>query len=365
MQSINPIRGHLLKAMLALLPFCTQAQGLRIGTGTHVVITGDPVVVLNNAGIVNNGYFTAGKSNVVFAGNTNAAITISGSKPVTFYNVGIGTTAGDVVLYNNITVEGTIAMNSGNLQLNNYTLDLGSTGNISGERNLSRITGASGGVIKAVTMLYAHKPVNPGNIGVEINSENNLGQTVVTRGHQQQINANGQSGIERYFDIIPANNAPLHANLRFYYLSGELDGNDGNDLSIFSGSAGQRNWTLWGKDKADAVNGWVVKNNAGQSHRFTLAIPLAGAAKQGKSGVAVQLFPNPSRDAFTVLLTSDTEKDGVIYLYDQLGRQLEGKKIHCQPGTNRLQWDIRSYAAGSYYLVFANLGVKNLSLEKQ
>ena len=353
------------KALMVLLPLYAHTQGIRIDAGAHVVVTGEPVLVLNNAGILNNGNFAAGNSKVVFAGNTAASV-VAGNKPVSFYNIVIGKSSGDVRLDNNISVRGIIDMNSGNLQLNNYTLDLGSTGLITGERSLSCITGTNGGLIKAVTMLYRHRPVNPGNIGVEINSDNDPGQTLVTRGHQQQTSASGQTGIERYFDIVPVNKTNLHASLRFYYLDGELAGKDVDALAVFSSSEGQRGWTLWGKDKADVVSGWVAKSNISQQQRFTLSIPNGKSAAMGtQAGVAVQLFPNPSRDAFTVLLTSDTEKDGVIYLYDQLGRQLEGRKIHCQPGANRLLWDIRSYAAGSYYLVFDHLGVKNITLEKQ
>jgi hypothetical protein len=363
MKLISYARANLPAILLLLFSFGTMAQGLQVGEGAHLVLNGSPSIVLNNTGIINNGYVTAGNSNVLFTGNkTTAASFIGGSRPVAFYNIIIGKDANDVELDNNISVGGNVVMKNGNLQLNNHTLDLGNTGIIAGERNSSSITGKHGGVIKVNAILYAGQPVNPGNIGVEINSTTSAGFTVITRGHVQQTNATGEQSIQRYFDIVPSHNTNLHATLRFYYFDDELAGKNGNELSVFSNAQGQRDWTQWGKDNADAIKGWVAKNNIDQLSRFTLAI---GNAKEQLTGTAVQLFPNPLHDAFTVLLNSNTEKDEAIALYDQLGRQLEVKKIHLLPGINRLQWNVQQYAAGSYHLVFKTMNVKNIKLIKQ
>jgi len=75
-----------------------------------------------------------------------------------------------------------LVLNSGNLELNNHTIDLGATGHIAEERNEARITGISGGIIKATVLLNAPRSVNPGNIGVEITSAANLGLTPLQEG---------------------------------------------------------------------------------------------------------------------------------------------------------------------------------------
>ncbi len=75
--------------------------------------------------------------------------------------------------------------------MNNYMLDLGSSGNIANESNNSCITGTTGGAIRITTVLNAPQGVNPGNIGVELTSDADLGSTVITRGHVQQTSSNG------------------------------------------------------------------------------------------------------------------------------------------------------------------------------
>jgi len=342
-----------------LLPCCLHAQSLRINPGVQVTMSGAPYLVLNNTSLVNNGRFITDNSTVLFAGATHTYI--DGSSPISFYNLTVHIPSGELQLHTNTIVTGTMAMDSGNLQLNTYTLSLGSSGRIMGERNDARITGNSGGTITITTPLDAPHAVNPGNIGVEITSNANLGPTLITRGHVQPDNAQGQTGIQRYFEIAPSLHRDALAALRFYYFDSELGDKNKNELDLFAVPPGQNNWTLQGKDYSDGINNWVLKSNVNPSQRFT----LAPARNNTVSGASVQIYPNPAREAFTLLLFSATEKQGIISLSDQSGHVLESRMIHCLPGINKTTWNIAGYAAGAYHLVFNRLDVKNTTILKQ
>jgi len=350
---------------LALLPLAAWTQSLHAGPGIHVVMTGAPSIVLHDIALVNDGDLSPGNSSFIFTGNAPAKTAfIGGSRPAAFYRLALDKAQGTLLLDNNISVTGLLRMDKGNLELNNHTIDLGATGHIDGERNEARITGAHGGGVKATALLNAPQAVNPGHIGVEITSTGYLGLTTITRGHVAQDNATGETGIQRYFDILPTANTGLQASLRFYYFDNELAGNDKDALNLFATKNGQHDWLLSGRDNANGIAGWVVKNDISQLTRFTLAIakntPVAGRPK-----ATALVWPNPMRNAFTLSVSAGMEKDVVVSLYDPQGRLLEAKRLHCLTGNNRLQWDMRKYAAATYYLRFSEPGIKNMAVTKQ
>lgn len=340
-----------------LLPCCLRAQSLRINPGAQVIVTGAANMVLNNTSLVNNGYFAAGSSTLLFTGTGDTYI--GGNNPVSFYHLAISIPTGELQLRNDATVNGTITMNSGNLQLNTHTLHLGSSARINGERNESRITSGRGGAIIITALLNAPHALNPGNIGMEISSEANLGTTVITRGHTLQSNAQGQKGIQRYFDITPSLHTDAPATLRFFYFDNELGNNDKNELDLFVAPPGQNNWTATGKDYNDPTANWLLKSNVKTLQRFTLAPAINNMT------ATAQVYPNPSRNRFTLSLFSAAEKQTVVSLRDQWGHVLETRAIRCLPGINKTEWNISMYAAGVYHLEFENLHVKNTTVLKQ
>jgi hypothetical protein len=259
--------------VLFLLPFCARAQGVYIALGANLVFTGNASITIQDGGLVNNGTLTAGNGTVLFTGTAaSTSSTIGGSSTTTFNHLTIDKTSNDVVLNGNIAVNGNLTMQAGNLQLNNYTLDLGSgAGTIVGESNSTRITGLTGGSVNKTAVLDAPAAVNPGNIGVEITSAANMGSTLISRGHKQQTSAGGGLSIDRYFDITPATNSGLNATLKFYYFDNELAGRNKAELNQWTSADGGTTWTLLGSDQADVSADWVLKNNLGQFARTTLA----------------------------------------------------------------------------------------------
>lgn len=367
MKPINFSRLGVLTILAAFSQFSLQAQGLHLTSGINWVASGSPCLVLNNAGLTNNGNFSADSSTVLFTGNTiTSGSFIGGDRPVSFFNLTVSKSSNDVQLNNNAVVTGLITMDSGNLQLNRYSIDLGHSGSIVGERNSSCITGIQGGTIKVTTVLNALHAVNPGNIGVELTSEANLGSTVITRGHEQLTNSGGATSIQRWFDIVPETNTNAPASLRFFYLEGELAGKEKNALTVFSTKEGDNNWSVRGKDASDPVGNWVLKSGITPGFRFTLANGSDALSSRPVPLIAsVQIYPNPSHDAFSMQIVSEKEGNGVIRLYDLSGRSLEEKRVYWQAGVTRIDWDISKYAAGVYYLSIGSQYGRALNIVKQ
>lgn len=204
---------------------------------------------------------------LVFSGNSLATFKTGGSS---FTNITIDKSSNPVKLGDNLLINGNLTMQSGNLELNHFNIDLGSgTGQIVNETNDSRITGTAGGTIMKTANLNAPSSVNPGNIGIEISSSQNLGNTVIKRGHVQQT-GNGGISIYRYFDITPANNASLNATLKMYYFDNELSGLDESKLQFYKSDDNGATWTSIGKDNNDATADFVTKNSIPSLSSWTL-----------------------------------------------------------------------------------------------
>ncbi len=361
MKSINNLT-HPLIICLLLLSTASHAQ-VQTSSGLKLVASGPVKLVFQDAGLINHGEFLPGNSTILFKGNHSSSH-ISGSRPVSFHDLVIDKEGQELILNNNLHITGTLAMDNGNLELNGYELNLGNTGCISGERNVSRITGSHGGTIRAVALLNAPRAVNPGNIGVEITSAASLGETVIIRGHSSGFTTDGRPVVYRYYDISPQHNFNLQASLKFHYLDAELNSLEGA-LAVYSSKTERGSWMESGKDGFDVSTNWILKNELDQLHRFTLAATTNKALIQQPGKTTLQLFPNPTPDQFTVVLNSAEEKEAAVNLYDQLGRLLESKRIKCRAGTNTILWSIGRYAAGTYYLSFENLDLKMVKVIKQ
>jgi hypothetical protein len=94
-----------------------------------------------------------------------------------------------------------------------------------------------------------------------------------------------------------------------------------------------------------------------------LAELKAGAG--GNQATSVQVYPNPSPNTFNIQFTSTRERDEVVSLYDQSGRLLQQKKTRCTPGVNRVPFNLDSYVAGIYYIVFKSPDIQKLIIYKQ
>jgi hypothetical protein len=170
-----------------------------------------------------------------------------------------------------IDVTHRILFSSGFLNLNGFNTDLGTTGFLDGEQENSRIRGANGGQVLFNTVLNAPAGANPANLGAIISSNQNLGNVIIKRGHEAQLNVFGlNSSILRYYEIVPVNNTALNATLRFKYFDGELNGIVENTLIVFK-SEDAINWSAQGFTSKDAATNFVEKTGIGSFSRWTLS----------------------------------------------------------------------------------------------
>jgi len=259
--------------LLFLLVYAaTISAQLVITPGTQLYMSGNTQLTLQNIDLVNNsnGGLVAGNGTVSFTGN--ASSNISGSQPVQFYKLEINKTSGSsVLLQRAIDVTQQVSFVNGFLNLNNFDVNLGTTGTLNGEQETSRIIGSNGGQVLFSTVLNTPVAVNPANLGAIISSAQNLGAVIVRRGHRSQINNYGQGNtVLRYFDILPVNNNNLNATLRFQYFDGELNGLTESTLVLWR-SADNLHWTNEGSTSKNSTINYVEKTGIASFSRWTLS----------------------------------------------------------------------------------------------
>jgi len=387
--SYQPFKKNVLSVTAAILAgLGLSAQSLHITSGCRLVMTGSVNLVLNNIGFTNDGTLTPGQSTVAFTGSgtiNNAGANISfidGSSFTGFNNITINKPAGDVALNSPVSVAGTLAMNTGNLRLNNNSIGLGSTGIITGEKEQSHFTG--NGTLSGQATLNAPVAANPGNLGLELSTTSNIGIVFIARsvGLVDSLSNTGNS-IARRYSFVPAK-ASLpslaRAVIRFHYLGSELQGQDESKLVPWSSTAPVGSpfaWQAGPSNSIDITNHVITNVSLTQFRYLTLGEAPAAAARKTTTATdavttktspgtfAVQVLPNPTHDRFTLVLTTGEEKDDIISLYDLSGHLLQHKKVHYEPGTNYTDWDMSAYAAGFYYLRSEKLVLKNIKIVKQ
>jgi hypothetical protein len=268
-KNIFVMKTQLLILLMLLSTYMLTAQ-LTITPGAQFSAAGNIQLTLQNADLVNNGNFTSGNSLISFIGNASSSI--SGTQPIQFFELELNKSNNTfVVLQRAIDVTNRILFSSGFLNLNGFNTDLGTTGFLDGEHENSRITGTNGGQVLFNTLLNAPAGTNPGNLGAIISSNQNLGNVIIKRGHEAQVNGFGlTSSILRYYDIVPVNNTGLNATFRFKYFDGELINFSENALILFK-SDDAINWSAQGFTSKDAAANFVEKTGVGSFSRWTLS----------------------------------------------------------------------------------------------
>lgn len=256
---------------IALLQTAYAQNVLKIQPGTTFTVTGNTDITLSDMNFDNDGTFLAGSGNVLFAGT--AENVISGTASTLFYNLQMGKTGtGKLSLQRDIFIGSGINFSAGNIDLNGRVINLASNALLNNESANSRIVGSAGGYVEIAANLNAPASANPGNLGAVITSSQNLGSTIVRRGHVSQKNAWAQgSSIFRYYDIIPANNNNLNATLRFNYLDAELNGFSEPLLTLLS-STDNKNWKNLGFSTINTTVNFVQQNSINSLARFTLSL---------------------------------------------------------------------------------------------
>ena len=105
--------------------------------------------------------------------------------------------------------------------LNGKTIDLLSTGSISGESNTDRIYGLTGSITTTRSISNVSS-LDVAGLGLILTTTANMGITVFTRKHDENSDGTFTSILRNYL-ISPTNNSNLDATITFNYFDNELN----------------------------------------------------------------------------------------------------------------------------------------------
>ncbi len=261
--------------LIAVFPVLGMAQNVvKITPGAILKTTGAVVITLQDMDLDNDGTITQAPGEGVFKFTGSQNNSISGASLPLFDVLEIAKTgSARLSLNRNISIGSSINFTSGLIYLNNNNILLQSNALLNNESETSRISSINGGFVEITNTLNAPVSQNPGNLGAIISSSQNLGSTLIRRGHQSQTNGvGGGNSIFRYFDIVPANNSSLNATLRFGYFDAELNGLTENNLQIWK-SPDAIHWSSQGFTSRDISANYVEKTGIPDFSRWTLSSP--------------------------------------------------------------------------------------------
>ncbi len=249
------------------------AMGGGVTTGGTLALTsgalsvGANTLTVNGAIAVGSGSLTGGAASNVAFGGTGASTSLPA---VTLNNLTVNRANG-VGLAGNVTVNGTLAVQSGDLDLGGRTVTLGGAASLS-ETAGNTVKGSSGVITTTRTFNAGDLSggVNVAGLGAGITTSSALGATTITRGHAPQVYSGSSSArsLARYFDISPATNAGLNATLVFHYDDSELNGIQEADLELYRSSDAGSTWALEG-GTVDTGNGTVTVTGLDGFSRWT------------------------------------------------------------------------------------------------
>jgi hypothetical protein len=196
----------------------------------YLIQTSGTYLVLGNIDWINKGTTNLKNgSYVYFKGNADQKI--GGTSANSFYNVNINNTGAHGVYVGcaNLSVLGTLTIQTGYFDLKNYDVDFSTTGTLTGETETSRVRSTDGywnegggtGRLKATRTIPSGTNISV--FGLNFTPSTSLGSTIIYRGHQSQSGTSFTSSIFRYFDIYPTDTANLNLN-PFNYFDAELNG---------------------------------------------------------------------------------------------------------------------------------------------
>ncbi|MGA9117045.1 MAG: carbohydrate-binding protein [Bacteroidota bacterium] len=157
-----------------------------------------------------------------------------------------------VTLTSPVTVNGTLTLFTGDLDLNGNTVTLGPAGLLN-ETAGNTVTGSSGVITATRTLTAPSAGTDIAGLGIRIGSAGNPGITVISRGHAVHPGAGGGS-VSRFFDLAPANNTGLDATLVFSYDESELNGIPEGALALFRSTDGGSSWEQRGGSPDPGAN---------------------------------------------------------------------------------------------------------------
>ncbi|ODS87561.1 MAG: hypothetical protein ABS46_00075 [Cytophagaceae bacterium SCN 52-12] len=278
---------------------------LTVSAGATLNLSAQSRLNIQDLDLTIDGAINAGAASVVrLSGSESTGI--GGSSSILLAEMIIDKDGGHkVMLDQDVEVKEEVTLISGLLDLHHHRLVLQSGATLSGESTVNYVTGTSGGYIETTVSLNAPAAAAPGNLGVVLTSDADLGETIVRRGHVAQVYGSF-TGINRYFDILPENNLNLNATARFYYLDPELNGIPEEELVLGRST----DFTNWVNESAGTVSNtsdnYLEKTGISQFSRWTMfgagALPVQLVYFKGslhEQGVGALTWATVSEERFS------------------------------------------------------------------
>lgn len=259
----------------------------------------------------------------------------------------------DFLLDRDLNVNSSINIINGDLDLNGFTIILGSNVNLT-ETSGNTIKG-SNGKISITQDINSPSSVNVGGLGASITSSANLGSTTVERYHYIP-NGGGAQGISRVYNIVPTNNAGLGATLKLNYDESELNSIDESKLGLFQSVTGNDNsWAELGGTVNTSQN-TVELGGLDNLSYFTLGdvdspLPVEEDNELLPQTFALeQNYPNPFNPSTVIKYQLPQNSFVSIIIYDVLGNRvivLENKEQTA--GYHSIPFDGSGFSSGLYF----------------
>ncbi len=246
-----------------------------VETGGILDFQGNGILIVHNGDFIVNGTFNAGNGTVEFYNNANHDHYLNTSNAnLTFYDLyitGQSNSVYDLHLLHDIQVQNVLSITSRKLNLNNYGIDLGTTGFIVNESNTSRLhakdnSNYGNGYISATRNIPANTTIDPGNLGLVLTTHvNQMGNTVIKRYHYSDtVSGNTYNSTSRIFDVNPTYNGSdyagnLDVDITFKYFDSELSllnstNLNESELKLFRSSDNGSTWEYKGGTIDEANN---------------------------------------------------------------------------------------------------------------
>jgi hypothetical protein len=268
-----------------------------------------------------------------------------------------------IVLDRNLTVNGSVNTISGDLNLNGNTIQLGEDASLT-ESAGNTVTGTSG-MITTSRNIGTPSSLNVGGLGAVITSGVDLGNTTVERFHSAAA-GNGNQGILRQFNIMPANNSGLDATLRLYYDESELNGLSEDGLGLFKSPDGTDDSWAQLEGTANTDENYVELSGISDLSYWTIANNNTTLPVEKENGTPDkfslhQNYPNPFNPETTIEFELPAASFVNITVYNTLGEKVATiQNGYLQGGYYKRSFNAISLPSGVYfYRLSASGGSEN------
>lgn len=247
----------------------------------------------------------------------------------TFRTLEIDKPSGELVSEDTFFVNKSLIMTRGILKAQNGGIGLLNSSTLS-ETESAYVLGRVG----AVNNLIGSSTF--GGLGIKIQADPTepMGSTTVIRVTGEAY-LPGQ--LERYYEIMPANNNNLNATIEYYYPERELKGAIEADLDIVSSTDGETFEILGGRN----LTGSNIIRKTGVDKFGIIAVK--------PSSVAVNAFPSPFVDRVKISYVLDKSEMVWVNIFDSSGRVVLREEFEGVAGYN--EWILDRHFTGGIYFV--------------